>query len=859
MGELGAREIGPKAESLRRLSAAALPVPEARFLGCEAYREHVARADIAKLLAEASGAPLDPATIADVIVGTPVDPAVVSQLSAWHAELGGVPVSVRSSANAEDLPGASFAGQHGTYFVSDPAALAARVRDCWASLYSERAVRYRERNGIDHAGVEMAVIVQRLIPAISAGVAFTVDPVTGSDDITVEACVGLGEALVSGKVTPDRFTFAHDGLGMRGRALARKSTRVIANPDGGLTEMPVPPGLADAPAITDEVAHEVAVLAMRAEKLFGVPIDVEWAYDGERVWLLQARPITTLKSAAAAPIVWSNVNTGEILPDVITPLTWSVIHGHADEIFGGMFGSLGVRIDAQKLIGRVGGRVYFNLSLLRDSFATLPIDVDRILGGMQEYVEMPDLPAVPRRRGASAGLRAAMSLPPYILKHRAAGAKRFSALLRADTDAAIAQVDAGLSAEEAHALFERLVDMFAAFAEGLAYMSVAMLGFGSLTMICNRWLGDESGALANSLVAGRGDVASAEAGIALWRLAASARKDDAVREAVLGDRSWVETREALEAAGATRFLGEWDAFMAEHGHHRRGELEFFNPTWAEQPEYVLGMVRGYLAHAEAEDPLVTFAARARAADETAERCRRELKNPLKRAIFERMLAWGRTSAGARENIKSEAVRWLAAIRRTLLVLGERLVERGALSDRDDVFFLAADELGRLVAGDASTEWRSLVARRRAEHTYLETLSPPSIVVGEWDEHTDGMRIPDGVDVLKGISVSAGVARGPARVFLSADTEEHVLPGEILVAPFTDPGWTPYFIPAAGIVMDMGGMLSHGSIIAREYGIPAVVNVGPATRIISTGDLIEVDGDRGEVRLLGQHPEREQGA
>ncbi len=859
MGEPGAREIGPKADSLRRLAEAGLPVPEARFLGCEAFREHAARAGIAGLLDAAAGAPLDPATVADAIAGTPLDPAIEARLAAWHAELGGGAVSVRSSANAEDLPGASFAGQHGTYFVSDPAALPLRVRDCWASLFSERAVRYRERNAIPHGDVEMAVIVQRLVPATAAGVAFSADPISGADDITVEACIGIGEALVSGKVTPDRYVFKRDGIALRSRTLASKRVRVIADPSGRLSETPVPPGLAEAPAITDDVAHEVAALALRAEKLFGAPVDVEWACDGERVWLLQARPITTLKPAAAAPIVWSNVNTGEILPDVITPLTWSVIHGHADEIFGGMFGSLGVRIDAQKLIGRVGGRVYFNLSLLRDSFATLPIDVDRILGGMQEYVEMPELPAPVRTRGGSARLRAAMSLPPYILKHRAAGAKRFSALLRADTDAAIAQVNAGLTAEEAHALFERLVSLFAGFAEGLAYMSVAMLGFGSLTMLCNRWLGDESGALANSLVAGRGDVASAEAGIALWRLAASARDDDAVREAVLGGRSWAETREALEAAGATRFLGQWDAFMAEHGHHRRGELEFFNPTWAEQPEYVLGMVRGYLAHAETEDPLVAFAARARAADEAAERCRGELRNPLKRAIFERMLAWGRTSAGARENIKSEAVRWLAAIRRTLLVLGERLVERGALTERDDVFFLAADELTRLVAGNASTDWCSLIARRRAEHAYLESLSPPSIVVGEWDEHTDGMRIPDGVEVLSGISVSAGVARGPARVFLSADTEEQVQPGEILVAPFTDPGWTPYFIPAAGIVMDMGGMLSHGSIIAREYGIPAVVNVGPATRIIATGDLIEVDGDRGEVRLLGQHAEREQGA
>jgi pyruvate,water dikinase len=200
-------------------------------------------------------------------------------------------------------------------------------------------------------------------------------------------------------------------------------------------------------------------------------------------------------------------------------------------------------------------------------------------------------------------------------------------------------------------------------------------------------------------------------------------------------------------------------------------------------------------------------------------------------------------------VKSEAVRWLVAIRHALLALGVRMVEAGELGRPDDIFFVEYGELDALVHGPADRDWRSLVAARRAEHARLESLSPPPVVVGTWDERS-GWTVDEAQRVLKGISVSSGVARGRARVFLTADTEDTVYPGEILVAPFTDPGWTPYFVPAAGIVMDMGGLLSHGSIIAREYGIPAVVNVGPATRIIRTGDLVEVDGDAGIVRILG---------
>jgi pyruvate,water dikinase len=869
-----AQEIGSKAATLVALSEAALPVPEFRVLDSAAYRAHAARCGIPARLAIAGGEPLDAAPCREAILDVPVEGQVERLLRSWYRELGGGHLAVRSSANAEDLLHASFAGQHGTFFVSDAAELVDRVRDCWVSLYSERAVRYRERQGVRHRDVAMAVIVQRLVPAVAAGVVFTVDPVDGSPGVFLEAGPGIGETLVSGKVTPDRYVFEPvEGLPLRHVEAGDKPVRIVPDGDGAVVEQAVSPEDAVALCFDEAMAREVAQLALRAEELIGAPADVEWAFDGEQVWLLQARPVTTgiahLRAqdastsvkpsvVAGSPDIWSNVNTGEILPDVATPMTWSVVHGHADDILGGMLGAFGVPFDAQKLIGLVGGRIYFNLTMLRETFRTLPgIDPDIAFGGMQDYVELPTFEDTKPPLGARvrATLRMLRVMPGYVGHHTPKKAVVFAANMRKTTEAWMRQIGAAPDKDEALRLVRSLNEEFSEFNDTLAYMGVAMFGFGLLGSLCRKWLGDETGALANRMVAGRGDVASARAGHEMWRLSALARGATGVRSAVLVGSGWADVRSRLVSAAAagdakaSEFLDAWDSFMVEHGHHRRGELEFSNPTWAETPEYVLGVIRSYLADDRGSDPLAAYADHAAAADKTVEESLARLRNPLKRAVFRRVLGWGRASARTRENMKSEAIRWLVAIRHALLVLGGRMVEAGVLDRADDIFFLEYEELPALVE-DGEGDWRELVAARRAEHARLEQLSPPPVVVGEWDERSGPWIVSTDARTLKGISVSAGVARGPARVFLSADTDEHVLPGEILVAPFTDPGWTPYFVPAAGIVMDMGGLLSHGSIIAREYGIPAVVNVGPATRIISTGQIIEVDGDAGEVRIVG---------
>jgi pyruvate,water dikinase len=286
--------------------------------------------------------------------------------------------------------------------------------------------------------------------------------------------------------------------------------------------------------------------------------------------------------------------------------------------------------------------------------------------------------------------------------------------------------------------------------------------------------------------------------------------------------------------------------MLRHGHHAFGEMDIHNPRWSERPDAALELVRDYVANLDGADPRQHQRRLARQRELRASEFRRRLTNPFVREYFEFLYRKAQIGITLRENARNECVRVLAAVRRTLLALGDRLVQRGKLSARDDIFFL---ELGELESVASGIELRDKIAARKADFEHNLTITPPPVVVGELDPGV--APVANGIaptKVLHGLAASAGVARGRARVILHPKDGARIEPGEILVAPHTDPGWTPYFLSAAAIVMDVGGMLSHGTIVAREYGIPAVVNVGSATKVIQTGQVIQVDGDRGTVTI-----------
>jgi phosphohistidine swiveling domain-containing protein len=362
---------------------------------------------------------------------------------------------------------------------------------------------------------------------------------------------------------------------------------------------------------------------------------------------------------------------------------------------------------------------------------------------------------------------------------------------------------------------------------------------------------DTCNAKAGKLVTGMGNMVDAAAGLDIWRLAALANSKVEVKDLLLSDEDWCTIEKKLAQTDSGReFLAEWRRFMLLHGHHCRGELELYNKRWSETPDYILKFVRSHIAQVDKIDPVQNFAASAKQRRQLERQCRRQLKNPIKRTIFNHLLVRAQHGSVFRENAKSEVIKVLTAMRKLLIELGKRLADKGIIENADDVFFLRQEEIAPVVNGRADFDIHQVVAARRAEYDKNSSVTPPDVVFGKFDPDN---YVPDTQDeqteVLNGVGVSPGRATGKARVILRADSDQQLLAGEILVAPFTDPGWTPYFVPAAAIVMDEGGVISHGSIVAREYGIPAVVNVGTATKIIKTGQKIQVDGDLGVVRIL----------
>jgi phosphohistidine swiveling domain-containing protein len=862
------KAIGPKAFSLIRLARIGLTVPAAFCIPVDAYREHVEANGIVRQI---TSAPLEEQRsvlreVREAILRAPMTEATRRAIETCYHKLGAAYVAVRSSATAEDLPGQSFAGQYNTYLgITDLDECLTAVKQCWASLWTERAWDYRQQNGWDHLAVGMAVIVQSLVRADASGVVFTAEPTTGRRDrITIEACWGLGEALVSGRVTPDRFLVRKRDLRLLARTIGDKRIESVLDQHGGIRQRPVAPERRRQPSIERRTAIRLARLAKRTEAKLGSPQDMEWAVQGRRIFFLQSRPITTIPGAESWEDrqVWTNANLGEVLPDVMTPLTASFTYIADDTLLRPLLALFGLKnMDKGRFERLIAGRLYFNASMGLALIQHLPgaqrFDYQALFGGGQAAAPgggpLNVTGTVPDLRISTA--RTLLRLPRTIrslVAHRQGKARQSIQEIH-KVNCHLQDVDfSRMPLEELGRQFTAVIQ------DGLRrldllYTVLVTSPLPILYKLCERWLGDTDGSLANSLLADTGDMASARAGVDLWRLAARAQAIPRAHQILLSEEAWDTIYQKLSTTeDGRKFLQGWNQFMACHGHHCRGELELYNPRWSETPDYVLKLLRGYLTQKKITSPLRDQEARARRRAQFQERCRRQLRNPIKRMTFDRVLRAARSGSVLRENFKNEAIRWTATLRRMLLEIGVRLANTGMLRERDDVFFLQLPELERVLHGVSDLNIPEIVATRRAEYEKNNSIIPPKVVVGRF-EPDQGVPEPEttseSTDLLQGVAASAGMATGPARVILRADTDEQVHAGEILVAPFTDPGWTPYFVPAAGIVTDQGGLLSHGSIIAREYGIPAVVNVPGATRIIRTGQMLRVDGNRGIVTIL----------
>jgi len=865
--------LGGKGANLGAMLAAGLPVPSGFCVTTEAFAQFAfACPGLRPLLTalEAIGPQQSEETravsrqIREQFSAAPL-PLAVEQavVAAWRGQGTDKAYAVRSSATAEDQPGASFAGQGETFLnVRGHEAILRSVRECWISLFADRAVLYRIHNRIDHRTAAMAVVVQELINPDVSGVLFTADPVSGDRQrIIIEAAYGLGTALVSGEVGPDRLVLSRSDLKVLDCHVGRKTIEVVPDGNRRVLQRNVDSQRAMAACIDATVAARLGRLALETERLLGCPQDMEWAIAGQRIYLLQSRPITTLERKVGQPqSIWSNMNSWEVLPDVLTPMSWSVVNFQLHCLFDRLLEMLGVDVDRQPVFGLIAGRAYANLNTLAQIIRAVPglelLDFVEGLGGQQGELlagllrQEPACDGWRRLRRAARFVRFAAWCVVHSVDQR-------SSRLLADFRRRVDELaGSDLATESEQGLLDRLGTLLNALkrvgpdATGSVSSASAMVRL-FFNFVKGR-AGSRGTAIANQMLGGLNGLASAEAGIALWRLAAWTSCRPPLRAIVAQSADFESLCKRMEEAAAGReFLARWDRFMLRHGHHAVGELDVHNPRWSETPALVLTMLRGYLDGLAGTDPQEFQRRLAGRRKALASDFRRQLGNPFQREIFAFLSRKAQGGIALRENMRNEVVRLLAAVRRILLELGARLVHRGILAERDDIFFVELSELRPLVGG---VPLGGKIAARKAELEFHKSILPPPVVVGQFDpKKVLAGAIHGAGQVFYGLPASAGVATGPARVILHPQEGQQMAPGEILVAPFTDPGWTPYFLTAAGIVMDVGGMLSHGSIVAREYGIPAVVNVGSATRSIATGQIIRVDGERGVVTVLADGP------
>lgn len=780
-----------------------------------------------------------------------MDAAVTAEILATYEALGNGPVAVRSSATAEDLPDASFAGQQDTFLnVSGAEAVIEAVRSCWASLHTERAVAYRRDRGIPEETVAMAVVVQQMVEAEAAGVLFTLNPVSGAiDELMIEAARGLGDQVVSARVTPDRYR------------LRRRAPHQLIEAEGETT----------AALLSPERLAALADLGLRAERLLGRAADIEWALAGDRFYLLQARAVTA--AGPQLPVVhfgsrwnaehcrdrltiWSNLNVRETMPYPHTPFSWSFWNYLAFPSMAVLLGLWGPQEDpgeAPSLADLVDSRIYFNFSVFTGLWP-LPSAVQFRLWRMLD-AEAAELLEDLYRSGALRPLRGRGNLRRSLrfLWHLRGTLRKSSPQYAwrqlhhcQEEVASFAKIDLQILSEEQILALARYFateniprSMDVLLAAGLV-APVPLL----LTQLLTRWgYGEQVPRLLSGL---RGNP-TVETALALWDLAEGAGPD--VR-AIFASQPIERVSERLAESEAGReFLKHVQEFLKAHGHRAVREFDFSCPRWRDDPTFVYEMVRNYLSHpADQPTPRQHYERQVREHEEAKAQVEHALaRRPLRRRLFRWLVRALEERLPLREAPKFYALMGMAHVRDLYLEVGSRMVARGLLERNEDFFFLSIPELERIAEGKLSAAWiGEQVTLRRREFAQHMRANPPLVV------RSDGKPVVKpavGGELLRGTPVSWGTARGPARILLDPGDGALLHKGEILVAPFTDPGWTPLFLTAGGLVMEIGGIMSHGAVVAREYGIPAVVGVKDATRLLRDGEMLEVDGATGAVRRL----------
>ncbi|MFF9809951.1 rifamycin-inactivating phosphotransferase [Streptomyces coeruleorubidus] len=753
--------------------------------------------------------------------------------------------AVRSSATAEDLPTASFAGQQDTYLnVVGPTAVLQHVSRCWASLFTERAVTYRQRGGLDHRSVRMAVVVQRMVFPHAAGVLFTADPVSGNRKVaTVDAGFGLGEALVSGLVNPDVLKVREGEV--VAKAIAAKQRAVHALPAGGTQEVAIDSRRQEEPALTDAQVVRLVQLGRRIEAHFGGPQDIEWCLVDDDFQIVQSRPITTLfpipETGDQENHVYVSVGHQQMMTDPMRPLGLSIW-----------------QLTAMAPMHEAGGRLFVDVTRRLASPASRAGLLDVIGRGdplvrdaLQTVLDRGDLvPALPDAGPdgppGAGGVSAPIETDPAIVTE-----------LIERSQMSIAALERDIRTKTGPALFDFLSEAFEEHKRVLSdplSMQAVMAGMEATWWLNDKlqeWLGEKNAA--DTLTLSAPDNVTSEMGLALLDVADVIRPHPEVvaflRSVGVEDEGFLD--DLAKLAGGIEARDAIEAYLDRYGMRCVGEIDITRPRWRERPTTLVPVILDNVRNFEPGAAERRFEQGRQKAQEKEQdvlsRLRALPDGDRKADETKRMIDRVRTFIGYREYPKYGIVSRSFLYKQALLAEAERLVQAGVLPEKEDIFYLTFQELHDVVRSQQVDD--RLIQRRKDAFRSYHALTPPRVLTSDGEAVTGAYRrddVPAGA--LIGLPVSAGTIEGRARVILDL-AEADLEPGDILVTTFTDPSWSPLFVGITGLVTEVGGLMTHGAVIAREYGLPAVVGVERATRLIRDGQRIRVHGTDGYVEIL----------
>lgn len=892
--------VGGKGANLAKLVREGFPVPGGFIINTDAYKQFLSENDLSakieSVLTEVDAKDTDSLENASrqirlhftrLEMSSTVKDEILLAYKALQSESEtGNAVAVRSSATAEDLQDLSFAGQQDTYLnVIGEGNLLEAVINCWSSLWTSRAIGYRSRNNVDQLQVSLAVVVQKMVQSEASGVLFTANPLTGNRfETIIDATFGLGEALVSGQVEPDHYVISRVTHQIQTRFIGKKATAIHGLSTGGtqIEEL----DRSSIQALDDDQILALSDLGDKIAILYNFPQDIEWAIADKKIYILQSRPITSLfpipERIAARPLkVFFSFAAVQGMLDPITPLGMDTLR----ELFAAGAAIYGIHVtrQTQNVIYNAGERLWINFTkvisnstgrkILPYVFAMVEPSVRQAL---EQIVDDPQLQ--PGRSGISlkARLQIVRFLIPMLfnvfLNMIAPGRRRAYIVNNGENKLQLMEkLIKAINGDRWQRLYlqsDLLKNFGAKYFPATFILFVSGVASGMASWNFLNILADGSGIkqqddspessheLVLNVTRGMPYNPTTEMDLRLWEMAKIIRKDKESVQYFKDYPSQILTNRYQAGDLPYTIKHEVEKFLNYYGGRGLGEIDLGRKRWAEDPQYVFETLANFLKIESMDKaPDVIFAAGSKSAEEAIEKLARQvrmrkngwLKSRLIRFFARRV----RQLMGVRESPKFFAVRLFWLIRQALITTGSEFAAAGDIEEPEDLFFMTFSELKEF-ANHKDNEWKKLIVARKQEYQHeMLRKQIPRLLLSDGRAFYGGVSSTNQSDQgISGSPVSPGSVSGRVRVVLNP-TGAGLLPGEIMVCPGTDPSWTPLFLTAAGLVMEVGGMMTHGAVVAREYGIPAIVGVEQATTRLQTGQLVRIDGSSGQIQILDE--------